>query len=170
MALLVHKIRLGGIALGVGEGVRPGLGVRELLQPGGLVVERGGQQGQRVLLGLHHGLLTADEAVGLFAHPVGHRLIGLGGAHGDGKGPGVVVPGQCLQGLFHIGALQAAVEPDGVGQQQGAHPVVGVEALPHLGHLPPELLQTIAAQGGEDLLTALPPGALSQHGQSGPQG
>ena len=41
--------------------------------------------------------------------------------HRDGVGAGIVLPGQGVQGVLDVAPPQIAIEPDGVGQDQGVH-------------------------------------------------
>ena len=123
----MHEVGVHVAAGGV-KGVGVGALLAELVVPGGLEIDGGGQGQHRLRAHLQTLGLLGQQAVGLGVDPVPQGLVILLRPHLAGEGGGKVNLGQGVQGLLAVG--DAVAQPQGVAQDGGDHPVVPVVVQP----------------------------------------
>ena len=141
-----------------------GLGFGELVAPGGLEIDGGGQGQDGAGVHAEPGGLVLQQVSGLLVQPVPQGLVVLRGAHGPPEAGGVVVPCQHIHGFLHV--ADPVAEPEGGGQQAGHGAVIPVKGVPQGLDPGPERSGILLPQEGEDLGPALPVRHFRQHGQS----
>ena len=145
------------------EGIRHGVGFRELAVPLGPEIDGGRKGEDRFLVHCQAGGLLLQKPAGLLADPVLKGLVKGGGAHFTTEGRGVIISCQRVHGFL----LEAdfVAEPQGVGQNTGHCAVIAVVGVPDSGGLGAEGVHIAAAQQGENLLPAFAVRHLRQHGE-----